>query len=222
MPRRAAPDSPHNADSGPQASVAAFHSPSRPTVGRPTEYTPGQRRNSRPERRRCRIASALNPRSRSWPWVITSCCERASRHDGIRQASGSPGGVIAPFRPHKLEFAPRIGSSSHEHPHLRGRRAGRQDHAGPPRARQWHHAGDARRTGRERGAGQPRPHDPRDRPGRQRKGLLRRLRPRAVSGGPRRAPRRRRPPPPARRWTPRSWPPTTTRRAPGTRSWTTR
>ena len=37
-----------------------------------------------------------------------------------------------------------------------------------------------------------------------------------------RAPRQRRPPPPARRWTPRSWPPTTTPRAPGTRSWTTR
>ena len=36
MARSAAPDSPPNADPGPQASVAAFQSPSRPTVGRPT------------------------------------------------------------------------------------------------------------------------------------------------------------------------------------------
>ena len=54
---------------------------------------------------------------------------------------------------------------------------GRADHARPARARQRHHHGDAARAGRRGRAGRPGPRGPRDRPGRQRQGLLRRLRP---------------------------------------------
>ena len=63
---------------------------------------------------------------------------------------------------------------------LRGRRADRADHAQPAGARQRHHARHAARAGRMRGAGQPGPGGARDRAGRRRQGLLRRLRPRGV------------------------------------------
>ena len=71
--------------------------------------------------------------------------------------------------------AGQLGHGRADHADLRGRRADRPDHAQPAGARQRDHARDAARARGLRGAREPRPGDPRDRPGRQRHRLLRRL-----------------------------------------------
>ena len=76
-----------------------------------------------------------------------------------------------------------IGALDARDDDLRARRARRADHARPARARQRDHARDAARAGGLRRARQPRPRGPRDRAGRERHRVLRRLRPRRLGRG---------------------------------------